>query len=187
MPTGEQGTEVVMRIDGGSRGNPGPAAYAVVAEDAAGSPLASFSKFLGQTTNNVAEYEALLAALGYALRHRHLRLKIFSDSELLVRQINGSYKVKNADLKTLHQRAQQMMARLEAFSIQHVPREQNRRADRLVNEALDSADAGEGLRPAPTGPRAAPLATLHARATYQRGVLKPDRPLPLGATFFSGI
>lgn len=169
-----------MRIDGGSRGNPGPAAYAVVVEDAHGVPLASFSQSLGATTNNVAEYEALLAALGYALRHDYRRLKALSDSELLVRQIQGSYKVKNADLKALHQRALGLIGRLEAFSIAHVPREANRDADRLVNEALDTAAVGAGLSPPATGGSAAPQATLHARATHQRGVLKLDRTLPLG-------
>ena len=107
-----------------------------------GKQLDSFKKFLGQASNNVAEYEALLAALDYALRSGHRGLKVLSDSELLTRQIEGTYKVKSPDLKPLHERARQMIARLEKFSIEHVPREQNREADRLANQALDAAERG---------------------------------------------
>jgi ribonuclease HI len=167
--------DVVMHIDGASRGNPGPAAYAVVVKAADGAPLAAVSKFLGKTTNNVAEYEGLLAALGYALRHHHLRLKVLSDSELLVRQIQGSYKVKSVDLKPLHARARQMIGRLETFSIEHVHREQNREADRLVNRALDAAEAGKSTAEA----RPAPCITLRATATHHRGMLKLHHDLPL--------
>lgn len=166
---------VVMHIDGASRGNPGPAAYAVVVQAVEGTPLATFSKHLGRATNNVAEYEGLLAALGYALRHHHLRLKVISDSELLVRQVQGTYKVKSADLKPLHGRARQMIERLETFSIEHVRREQNREADRLVNEALDAAEA----RKAPAESRPAPVPILRATATYQHGILKLHAALPL--------
>lgn len=140
MPVKHPSPDVIMSIDGGARGNPGPSAYGVVVESTDGAPVATFSKPLGRATNNVAEYEALLAALGYALRHDYRRLKVLSDSELLVRQIQGKYKVRKAELKPLHERAQQMIAKLEAFSIQHVPREQNRQADLLVNEALDAAE-----------------------------------------------
>ncbi|MGD0920657.1 MAG: ribonuclease HI family protein [Terriglobia bacterium] len=166
---------VVMHIDGASRGNPGPAAYAVVVKAVDGALLAAFSKCLGQATNNVAEYEALLAALGYALRHHHLRLTVVSDSELLVRQIQGSYKVKSAGLQPLHQQARQMIERLESFAIEHVRREHNREADRLVNKALDAAEAGKTS----VEPRAAPVVILHAAATHHRGVLELHHSLPL--------
>jgi len=166
---------VVMHIDGASRGNPGPAAYAVVVKAADGAPLAVFSKTLGQATNNVAEYEGLLAALGYALRHHHLRLRVVSDSELLVRQIQGSYKVKSAGLQPLHQQARQMIERLESFAIEHVRREHNREADRLVNKALDAAETGKTS----AEPRAAPAVILHAAATHRRGVLELHHSLPL--------
>jgi ribonuclease HI len=136
--------EVVAYIDGGSRGNPGPAAYGVVVCNAKGAHLASFSKFLGRATNNVAEYEGLLAALGYAQEHRYSRLQVVSDSELLARQINGQYKVKNPGLKILHERARALIGQFAAFSIKHVFREHNREADRLVNEALDAAEAKKG-------------------------------------------
>jgi probable phosphoglycerate mutase len=167
--------EIVGHIDGASRGNPGPAACAVVVKAADGAPLAGFSKLLGEATNNVAEYEGLLAALDYALRHHHLRLKVLSDSELLVRQIQGSYKVKSVDLKPLHARARQMIGRLETFLIEHVRREQNREADRLVNQALDATEAGKSTGKA----RPAPYITFRASATHHRGVLKLQHPLPL--------
>ncbi len=132
--------EVVAHIDGASRGNPGPAAYGVVIKTARGTPIAAFSKILGRTTNNVAEYQALLAALEHVLEDGHARLRVLSDSELLVRQIEGSYKVKSPDLKPLYQRARQMIGKLDSFAIQYVPREQNREADRLANQALDASE-----------------------------------------------
>jgi ribonuclease HI len=113
MPTTRSKPAIVARIDGASRGNPGPAAYGVVIETAEGNRLANLAKRLGQTTNNFAEYQALLAALEYALQHKHLRVKVFSDSELLVRQMQGVYKVKSSDLKPLYNRARGMVAQLE--------------------------------------------------------------------------
>ena len=127
----------IFSIDGGARGNPGPAACAVVVETADGKRVDAFSKHLGETTNNVAEYEGLLAALDYALRHDFTQVTVFSDSELLVRQVRGAYKVKSPSLKPLHQRAMEMISRLDTFAIRHIPREQNREADRLLNQALD--------------------------------------------------
>ena len=102
--------------------------------------MANLSKTLGHTTNNVAEYHALLAALEYAVEHQVQRLKVLTDSELLARQIQGVYKVRSLDLKPLHERARSAIARLESFSIQHVRREQNSEADRLANLALDGAE-----------------------------------------------
>ncbi len=166
---------VILSIDGGARGNPGPAACAVVAETADGKRVDSFSKYLGETTNNVAEYEALLAALDYASRRGITRVTVLSDSELLVRQIRGAYKVKSASLKRLHQRAMEMIPRLEEFAVKHVPREQNREADRLVNQALDEVDTGAGLRPALTSTPTAMVAS----ATYRKGVLNLLDALPL--------
>ena len=167
--------ELVAHIDGGSRGNPGPAAFGVMVHNAQGSCVASFAKFLGNATNNVAEYQGLLAALSYALEHHCQRLKVVSDSELLTRQINGQYKVKNPDLKILYERAGTLIAQLDSFAIKHVLREHNREADRLVNEALDTA-VGKRAGP-PAGP-AAP-APLRARATYRRGALTLQENLPL--------
>jgi len=138
--------EVTAHIDGASRGNPGPAAYAVVMESADGSRLAGFSEYLGEATNNVAEYQALLAALEYALSNHYLRIRVQTDSELLARQIEGVYKVKSPGLKPLQARARQMIARLESFSIEHVPREQNYEADQLANQALEAVERGQRHR-----------------------------------------
>ncbi len=132
-------SELVAHIDGASRGNPGPAAYGVVVESADGEPRAAFGRCLGRATNNVAEYEGLLAALEYALAHAARSLLVVSDSELMVRQLEGRYKVKSPDLKPRFERAREMIARLERFRIRHVPRAQNAHADRLANRALDEA------------------------------------------------
>lgn len=139
MATEQSSSEVIAHIDGASRGNPGPAAYGVVLESSEGAPLTTLSKAIGHTTNNVAEYHGLLAALDYAGEHDIRRLKVFSDSELMARQIQGAYKVKSPDLKPLYERARTAIARLESFSIEHVRREHNREADKLANLALDGA------------------------------------------------
>jgi ribonuclease HI len=128
---------LVAHIDGGARGNPGPAGYGVAVQDEKGAKVAALSEYLGHQTNNFAEYQGLIAALEYALQHGHKALKVVSDSELMVRQIKGIYKVKNATLQDLHARAQELIARLEWFSIDHALREHNREADRLANEAMD--------------------------------------------------
>jgi ribonuclease HI len=125
--------------DGGARGNPGPAGYGVVIQDESGRKVAALSEYLGHQTNNFAEYQGLIAALEYALQHGPKALKVISDSELLVRQIKGIYKVKNATLKDLHGRAKELIAQLDWFSIGHALREHNQEADRLANEAMDNA------------------------------------------------
>ncbi len=128
---------LIAHSDGGARGNPGPAGYGVVIQDQAGKKVAHLSEYLGHQTNNFAEYQGLIAALEYALQHGPKALKLISDSELLVRQIKGIYKVKNATLKDLHGRAKELIAQLDWFSIGHALREQNQEADRLANEAMD--------------------------------------------------
>src|SRR6267142_6896008 len=145
---------LVAHVDGGSRGNPGPSGYGVVITDPAGHKVAGLSEYLGHQTNNYAEYQGLLAALDYALEHGHKALKVIGDSELLVKQIRGEYQVKSPALRELYQRAQQRIARLEWFSIQHVLREGNVEADRLANAAMDQG-MGRGVpAPAPaSGPR----------------------------------
>src|ERR1700728_645589 len=129
----------IANIDGASRGNPGPASYAVVLRDPSGKIVLELAKNIGRETNNVAEYYALLAALGYAASHDIHALRIRSDSELLVRQMQGRYKVKSPDLKPLHERAAKLSRQLQYFAIEHVRRELNRDADALANVALDSA------------------------------------------------
>ena len=132
----EQGF-LVAHIDGGARGNPGPAGYGVVIEDEVGRPVAEQSEYLGRQTNNHAEYSALLAALSYAIEHNFKALKVVSDSELLVKQINGEYRVSSPALKELHARAMKLIDQLDCFEIRHVLREKNREADRLANLAMD--------------------------------------------------
>ena len=128
---------VIAHIDGGARGNPGPAAYGVFLEDASGQVLAELSRYLGHQTNNFAEYSGLLAALEYVLEHGHRALQVFSDSELLVRQLKGIYRVRHPGLIPLYERAQKLIRELEWFRIEHVRREQNRQADKLANLAMD--------------------------------------------------
>lgn len=128
---------LIAHSDGGARGNPGPAGYGVVIQDEAGRKVAALSQYLGHQTNNFAEYQGLIAALEYAIEHGHKSLKLISDSELLVRQIKGIYKVKNATLQELHGRAKELIAELEWFSIDHALREHNREADELANQAMD--------------------------------------------------
>src|ERR1700687_5843663 len=119
-------------IDGGSRGNPGPAAYGVVVRDGKGEIVARLKKYIGNNTNNVAEYFGLIAALDYAQTQGIRALRVESDSELVVKQMRGHYKVKNADLRPLFERAKKMSQALESFRIEHVYREQNREADALA-------------------------------------------------------
>src|ERR1700692_1376204 len=124
-------------IDGAARGNPGPASYGVVIRDGSGELVAKLKKYIGRMTNNVAEYYGLIAALDYAESHRVRALRIESDSELLVRQMRGHYKVKSPDLRPLFERAKKMSQTFESFRIDHVYRAQNSEADALANEALD--------------------------------------------------
>jgi ribonuclease HI len=133
---------IKANIDGGARGNPGPSAYGVVVRNSKGEIIAELSDYLGIQTNNYAEYSGLLAALDFAVREKHLSLKVLSDSELLVRQMQGRYKVKSPGLIDLYDRARALVRKLEQFSIEHVLREYNREADKLVNKVLDSGTTG---------------------------------------------
>lgn len=140
---------LVAHSDGGARGNPGPAGYGVVIQDEAGKKVAALSEYLGHQTNNFAEYQGLIAALEYALQHGPRALKVISDSELLVRQIKGIYKVKNPTLQDLHARAKELIAKLDWFSIGHALREHNQEADRLANEAMDKGMGRAARTPSP--------------------------------------
>jgi ribonuclease HI len=137
---------LIAHSDGGARGNPGPAGYGVVIHDSKGNKVAALSEFLGKQTNNFAEYQALIAALEYAVAHSPKALRVISDSELLVRQIKGIYKVKEPTLRDLHGRATQLISQLEWFDIQHVLRGHNREADQLANEAMDKGSGRAALR-----------------------------------------
>jgi ribonuclease HI len=145
-------------IDGGSRGNPGPAAYGVVVRDASGAIVARLKKYIGQNTNNVAEYFGLIAALDYAQTQGIRALRVESDSELMVKQMRGQYRVKSEELKPLFERAKKIAASLESFRIDHVYREQNQEADELVNQALDETGRG-GTNSAPASARESSIRT----------------------------
>ena len=130
-------TEVVAYIDGGARGNPGPAGFGVRIEHPDGTLMEEFSEAIGVATNNVAEYRGLLAALDWAKTHRSRHLHVRSDSLLLVQQMLGNYKVKNAGLRTLHARARLLARDIGRVTFEHVRREANAHADRLANAAMD--------------------------------------------------
>lgn len=158
-------------IDGGSRGNPGPAAYGVLIRDGRGEIVARLKKYIGRFTNNVAEYYGLIAAMDYAQSRGIRALRIESDSELLVKQMRGQYKVKSADLQPLFERAQKMSKAFDSFRIDHVFREQNREADALANEALDET---EGKVSRPSASKSEPAANAGPRrvkARFRGGVL----------------
>jgi ribonuclease HI len=152
---------LIAHSDGGARGNPGPAGYGVVIQNESGRQVAALSEYLGHQTNNFAEYQGLIAALEYAVKHGPKALKLISDSELLVRQIKGIYKVKNAVLQDLHGRAKELILQLEWFSIGHALREHNQEADRLANEAMDKG-AGRSV----------------ARVAADASVRRPVAPAP---------
>jgi ribonuclease HI len=163
---------LIAHSDGGARGNPGPAGYGVVIKDETGKKVAALSEYLGHQTNNIAEYQGLIAALEYALKTGPKALKLISDSELLVRQIKGIYKVKNAVLQDLHARAKELIAQLDWFSIGHAFREHNQEADRLANEAMDKGTGRSGVNVA-RAPSPANAASHVAADAFVRGPVIP--------------
>jgi ribonuclease HI len=187
----------VANIDGASRGNPGPASYAVVLRDPEGRIVLELAKNIGRETNNVAEYFALLAALDYATLHGIASLRIRSDSELLVRQMQGVYKVKSPDLKPLQERAAKLTRQLQYFAIEHVRRELNKDADALANVALDAGGTAKienrknltesglpetGAFPTDTAANRAanqPKLPRALRARYVGGALQLNEPIDL--------
>lgn len=137
-----------LRTDGGARGNPGPGGAGFVLEDAGGAVVRSGGRFLGSVTNNVAEYEALIWGLETALDQGVAHLRVCADSELVVRQMNGIYRVKNEGLKPLFARTQSLLRRFGSVEIVHVRREQNVAADELANTAMDGrTTVGDGVDP----------------------------------------
>jgi ribonuclease HI len=131
--------KIVVHVDGGARGNPGPAAAAAVVESSDGQLLGEHAQLLGQTTNNVAEYRALLLGLQRARELGASEVEVVGDSELIAKQVLGEYKVKNETLRPLHREATDALRGFERWSIRTVPRAQNAEADALVNAALDQA------------------------------------------------
>ncbi len=183
-PSAQQAGAYTANIDGAARGNPGPAAYGVIVRRPDGKTHESLGKYIGRTTNNVAEYYALIAALDYAAASGIRRLRVFSDSQLIVNQIKGIYKVKHPDLRPLHERAKKQAASLETFTIQYVPREQNRDADDLANAALDNTSGVKAAyRSAPTA-KDAPPARAKIDAPENNRLYLED--LRVGQRFTSG-
>jgi ribonuclease HI len=146
---GESGGWFIAHCDGGSRGNPGPSGYGAVIEDSKGQVVARLSEFLGRQTNNFAEYKGLLAVLAWAQQHGVQRLRVVSDSELMVKQMKGQYKVASPGLRPLWEEAARLAGRLERFEMRHTLRGGNKEADELANEAMDK---GMGRQPASSEP-----------------------------------
>ena len=167
--------EIVAYCDGGSRGNPGPAGFGVYIQDATGGVLAELSEYLGKRTNNFAEYSGLLAALEFAVTKGHKKLRVVSDSELMVKQMKGQYRVNSPDLRPLFEEARRRTLQLERFRIEHVLRDKNRHADRLANEAMD-----RGMRRGPALSASAPLAPAPSAAV-------PPAPAPSKAVMLRGL
>ncbi len=142
VPGAREGLRLVMNIDGAARGNPGPAGIGVMIQEENGPMEREVWKFIGEATNNVAEYEALLLALREAGRLKSAGVRIRSDSELLVRQVEGRYRVRNPRLIVLHSQVCDLIRTISSFHIEHVDRELNRRADALANRAIDEALSG---------------------------------------------
>jgi ribonuclease HI len=131
--------KVTVNVDGGARGNPGPAAIGVVVRDADGAVLEALGETIGRATNNVAEYKALLRGIELAAEHGASEVHLIGDSQLIVRQVEGRYKVKDEKMKPLHAAATKALADFDKWSIEDVRRGENADADALVNEALDNA------------------------------------------------
>ena len=162
----------VAHCDGGSRGNPGPSGYGAVVEDPQGRTVARLSQFLGIHTNNHAEYSGLLAVLQWALDHGAPRLRVVSDSELMVKQMQGKYKVASPVLRPLYEQSRQLAAKLERFEMRHTLRGGNQEADRLANEAMDK---GMGRSP---GQQSAEALSRRVSDAPLKPVSRPPAPAP---------
>jgi len=169
---------ITAYTDGGARGNPGPAGYGVHILDADGNTLAELVGPLGHATNNVAEYSGLIAALQWAHDHGHPRMRVRMDSELVIKQMRGEYKVKHAGLQALHADARRLLTRLDRVTFEHVRREQNKVADGLSNMAMDIAE-GKPPAPAPQAPVPAPV--VEAALLAPRAISIPRPPVPAPA------
>lgn len=171
------GGQLTAYCDGGSRGNPGPAGYGVYLVDEAGAPVAELSEFLGTRTNNFAEYSALLAALGWAIENQASELRVVADSELMVKQMKGQYRVNSPDLRPLWEEAKRRTAKLGRFEIQHVLRGKNKQADRLANEAMDRGN-GRTVKDLRTGSAAGATSPASSAAPAPRAGSTPHIAAP---------
>jgi probable phosphoglycerate mutase len=164
---------LIAHCDGGSRGNPGPAGYGAVIEDQNGRVLARLSEYLGKRTNNYAEYSALLGVLAWCLENKRPKLRVVADSELMVKQMQGKYKVNSPDLRPLWEEARRRANKLERFEIQHTLRGGNKEADQLANDAMDR---GMGRTPAAPAAQTGPATSaLVANAAKSAPKLAPTR------------
>jgi probable phosphoglycerate mutase len=167
-PGNSESNEILIaHCDGGSRGNPGPAGYGAVIEDKNGRVLARLSEYLGKRTNNYAEYSALLGVLAWCLEHKQPRIRVVADSELMVKQMQGKYKVNSPDLRPLWEEARRRANQLERFEIVHTLRGGNKEADQLANDAMD-----RGMGRAPSSPPASSFASSASSAP------RPAAPAP---------
>lgn len=177
-------SSIVAYIDGGARGNPGPAGYGVRIERTDGALVEELREAIGMATNNVAEYRGLIAALTYLLEHGHRRVDVRSDSELLVKQMRGEYKVRHPALQALHLQARMLLAGFERVRFEHVARAQNAEADRLANLAMDEAepplvDSPARPRSAARQPRGEPRSPVPT-PTPSPSAAPPDRVVGIG-------
>jgi probable phosphoglycerate mutase len=177
----KRGEWISAHCDGGARGNPGPAGYGALIQAADGSVIAELSEFLGFKTNNFAEYSGLLGCLQYALDHGHKRLKLVSDSELMVKQIQGKYQVKSPDLKPLYDEAKRRIAKLDGFEISHALRHKNQDADRLANEAMDRGMKKPGSA-ASVAPKATPYPDRAAAPPVPIAYAQKPAPAPVASS-----
>jgi ribonuclease HI len=172
----------IAYCDGGSRGNPGPAGFGVYIQDEAGKVLAELSEYLGKRTNNFAEYSGLLAALKFAIAHGRGQLRVVSDSELMVKQMKGQYRVNSPELRPLFEEARRLTVQLDRFEIRHVLREKNRHADRLANLAMD-----RGMGKAAPPEARAPEVVKPEAVKIVRGITKGGVVHLLGSELPDGI
>jgi ribonuclease HI len=167
-PSSKSNELLIAHCDGGSRGNPGPAGYGAIIEDQNGRILARLSEYLGKRTNNYAEYSALLGVLAWALENKQPCIRVVADSELMVKQMQGKYKVNSPDLRPLWEEARRRAAKLERFEIAHTLRGGNKEADQLANDAMDR---GMGRTPA-----ASSIPPITPRPTTAPAAAKPAKP-----------
>ena len=171
---------LIAHCDGGSRGNPGPSGYGAVIEDKNGRVLARLSEYLGKRTNNYAEYSAMLAVLDWCLKNHHPRVRVVADSELMVKQMKGQYKVNSPDLRPLWVEAHRRANQLEKFEIVHTLRGGNKEADQLANDAMDRGmGRAPAAAPAPASGSSAPKSASQTSPKIQpRGTAATSKPAP---------
>jgi ribonuclease HI len=166
---------MIAHVDGGSRGNPGPAGYGAYITDGEGKKLAELSEFLGVQTNNFAEYSGLIAALEYAVEHGYGTVKAVSDSELMVKQMKGQYQVRSEALLAIYHEAKALIRKLDRFEIRHVLRHLNKDADRLANAAMDRGMGRASASPGAQDRADTPRADAYAKPPVKQGEIKELR------------